>query len=244
MTLIRDHLTVDRVEAITELVNGFGRAKLPLVVKDRLSADDIVGYARDEAFYSLLLQVGYLTYDPRRPAPTDGSEEAEYDVYLPNRELQSVWRQFILMDVTGHTPSTIRGTFDLIADPERFDPALTRLIDNQLSFHDFDPDEPERTHHVFLAALLAAVGIPFRSNREAGFGRYDLMALFPDKSVVFEFKRATDAAGLDQAAEAAIQQILDRDYAREAPEGLPVYAVGVAFVGKKALVRSRPVSEV
>ncbi|MDR2109537.1 MAG: hypothetical protein LBP28_08810, partial [Coriobacteriales bacterium] len=43
---------------------------------------------------------------------------------------------------------------------------------------------------------------------------------------------------LSTAAEKAIEQIHDRNYAAEAPKSLPVYAVGIGFLGKSAAVRA------
>ncbi|MDR2105853.1 MAG: hypothetical protein LBP24_00380 [Coriobacteriales bacterium] len=45
---------------------------------------------------------------------------------------------------------------------------------------------------------------------------------------------------LATAAEAAVKQIRERNYAAEAPAGLPVYLVGIGFLGKTATVLAEP----
>jgi hypothetical protein len=230
---IRSHLTTERVDTITELVNGFGSYTIQKTVRQRLSAGDIQGYSTDASFYSLLVQTGYLTYEP-----AEGLDA--YLLRLANRELVSVWRDFILTDLFNLEQSSILNALVAVAEPERFSAAFTDLISNRLSYFDFDEREPEKTYHAFVAGILAGAAVPFASNRESGFGRYDIMALLPDKTIVFEFKKAGSfMKRLNSAAQAAITQVINRNYAADAPAGKPVYAVGIGFYGKEARVAVR-----
>jgi hypothetical protein len=283
VAMVKQHLTTDRIETITSLINGFGgsetasqahkgaaagdsagktddnseatpvgaRTERPPIlanIKDRLSAEDLSGFATDSSFYSLLVQTGYLTWDGK---PYSG----QYELSLPNRELVSVWREFILEDVLNLQESSISNVFQALSDPKYFSSKFTDLISNRLSYFDFEAREPERTYHAFVAGLLAAAKIPFASNRESGFGRYDIMAFLADKTVVFEFKVATVPGptadvgnvaptptpdALQAAAEGAITQITERNYAADAPAGKPVYAVGIGFCGKLCAVAAMP----
>jgi hypothetical protein len=231
MDSIKAVLTPDRLANISRIIGGFGSVRFTTLVKDRLSADDMDGYRSDDAFYSLLLQSGYLTYDP---SGLDG----ECQIYLPNLELQSVWRQFIIANIYNSVPSAVVKTFGLAGDAEAFSSALAELINGKLSYFDFDGAEPEKTYHVFMLGLLAASGIHVVSNREAGKGRWDVTAFLPDKSVIFEFKRTKRDAQLRRAAKAACRQIVDKRYADGAPDALPVWGVGVGFCGKACAVTS------
>jgi hypothetical protein len=226
---IRAHLTTERVETITELINNFGSLGVTKTVKQRLSAEDIQGYASDASFYSLLTQTGYLTYEPTKKSDV-------YRLSLANRELVAVWSDFILTEMFGLEQSSIKDALATVTEPERFTYAFTRLISNRLSYFDIDPLEPERTYHAFIAGVLAGAAIPFASNRESGFGRYDVMALLHDKTIIFEFKVADSAEKMVDAAQAALTQIIERNYAADAPDGKPVYIVGIGFFGKEARV--------
>ncbi|MDR0843368.1 MAG: PD-(D/E)XK nuclease domain-containing protein, partial [Acidobacteriota bacterium] len=124
------------------------------------------------------------------------------------------------------------------AEPERFSAALTELLSDRLSYFDMEAREPEKTYHVFVLGLLASAGIRCLSNRESGFGRYDLLAVFPDKSIVFEFKQTGEATKIGEAADEAFRQIIDRKYADGASEGLPVYGVGIGFHNKTCAVKT------
>jgi hypothetical protein len=242
MSIIKGGLSLERIETITGLIGGFGELKFRANVKDRLAPDDMADFPSDDAFYSLLVQTGYLTYDR-----TD--EQNEYVIYLPNTELKKVWEDFILSSLLMEQAPNIKDALTLLAPDtlERFDVAFGELIDSRLSYIDFPHGKVEDIHHAFIAGILAAVGTRFISNREAGLGRYDICAFLPDKTIVFEFKEAEGTSDtpagkrpalLTSAAEAAIKQIHERDYAAEAPKGLPTYAVGIGFLGKNAVVRA------
>jgi hypothetical protein len=243
MDTIKGGLTLERFEEIAEIIGGDGRTRRRGEIKDRLAPSDMDRFPSDDAFYSLLVQTGYLTYDR-----TDKLNQ--YDLYLPNRELKQVWEDFILTGLFNLTSVRIEDALALLGPDtlERFDAAFGALIDSRLSYMDFTSETTEHIHHAFVAGILAAVGMRFSSNREAGLGRYDICAFLPDKTMIFEFKEAEGTSDtpadkrpvlLNAAAEVALRQIHDRDYVAEAPEGLPVYAVGIGFLGKTAAVRAQ-----
>jgi hypothetical protein len=226
---IRAHLTTERVETITELINNFGSLVVTKTVKQRLTTQDIKGYSADAAFYSLLIQTGYLTFER--------SEKTNvYLLALANRELVDVWREFVLTDLFELDQPSIEAALAAITKPERFSEVFTGLISNKLSYFDFDEIVPEKTYHSYIAGLLAGIGIPFVSNRESGYGRYDVMALFADKTIIFEFKVAKSLKGMPRASHVALNQIIKRNYAADAPADKPVYMVGIGFFGKMARV--------
>jgi hypothetical protein len=185
-----------------------------MTVKQRLTAEDIQSYTSDQGFYSLLIQAGYLTWEP-----TD--TQGNYGIRLANRELVHVWREFILERVYRVTPSEVTEALSVVAEPGHFVAEFTRPITNRLSYFDFDAAEPERTYHAFVAGMLAGTGIRFASNRESGYGRYDIMALMADETIIFEFKLAAFPDELEAAADIAIAQIVERDYAADVPKADP-----------------------
>ena len=85
------------------------------------------------------------------------------------------------------------------------------------------------------------------SNREAGLGRADIL-LQPrfDKSLpgfVFEFKKGKKAADIEQLAEAALRQIVEKRYAAAFPAEIKeVRCYGLAFFGKECAVKELAVS--
>ena len=108
--------------------------------------------------------------------------------------------------------------------------------------------EPERFYHGFVLGLIADQTdiYEIRSNRESGFGRYDIM-LEPkhpgkDNAVILEFKvrSARKGKSLEETAQSAIAQIRERKYSEELKmKGITdsqIKEYGVAFEGKTVLI--------
>ena len=107
--------------------------------------------------------------------------------------------------------------------------------------------EPERFYHGFVLGLIVELADRYyiSSNRESGFGRYDVM-LEPinkaDKAFIFEFKvyNPSKDSDLKVAAENALAQIEQRKYSNVLIErGIDreqIYYYGFAFEGKKVLI--------
>lgn len=108
-------------------------------------------------------------------------------------------------------------------------------------------EEPERFYHGFVLGLMVELADRYvvTSNRESGFGRYDVM-LEPrtpdDTAVIIEFKvQEDDEKELSDTAEDALRQIVEKNYrASLAARGIPdsrIRMYGFAFCGKKVLIR-------
>lgn len=108
--------------------------------------------------------------------------------------------------------------------------------------------EPERFYHGFVLGLMAELSDRYvvTSNRESGFGRYDVM-LEPrnreNDAMILEFKvhDAEDEKDLEESAAAALSQIKEKQYAGILlAKGIPVdkiHSYGFAFEGKTVLIR-------
>ena len=107
--------------------------------------------------------------------------------------------------------------------------------------------EPERFYHGFVLGLMVDLESRYvmTSNRESGFGRYDIM-LEPknkdDNAYIIEFKvrDADDEGTLQDTVVAALAQIEEKKYDTLLIEkGVPadkIYKYGFAFEGKKVLI--------
>ena len=109
-------------------------------------------------------------------------------------------------------------------------------------------EEPERFYHGFVLGLMVELSGRYvlTSNRESGFGRYDVM-LEPlnsekDDGIIMEFKvfQPRKERSLEDTLKAALKQIQDRQYERTLnAKGIPkerIRTYGFAFRGKQVLI--------
>ena len=110
-----------------------------------------------------------------------------------------------------------------------------------------EKSQPERFYHGFVLGLLVELRDRYqiRSNRESGYGRYDVM-LTPvtevDDAIVIEFKvhEPDEEESLQDTVRVALDQITEKDYGAELlAQGISVDRIrhyGFAFEGKKVLI--------
>ena len=108
--------------------------------------------------------------------------------------------------------------------------------------------EPERFYHGFVLGLMVELKDRYhiRSNRESGFGRYDVMMepldTAKNHAILMEFKvyDPDEENSLQDTVQAALQQIDQKKYAQELIDrGFPadrIRSYGFAFEGKKVLI--------
>ena len=110
-----------------------------------------------------------------------------------------------------------------------------------------EKSQPERFYHGFVLGLLVELRDRYqiRSNRESGYGRYDVM-LTPvtevDDAIVIEFKvhEPDEEESLQDTVRTALDQIKEKNYDAELLlQGIPADRIrhyGFAFEGKKVLI--------
>ena len=204
-----------------------------------------IPYESDDAFWSLLLNAGYLK-------PCAGSEGSSFKAELVNREVKDIFadcirRWFKRKQRAIH--DTIQEFVDnlLKGDSEGVGRALNEELLNNPSCHDF---KEENSYHMFIYGILLAVSKDYTvlSNRESGKGRSDCVIKPDDKgrsAVIVEFKHLKeDPADLKAEAENGLRQIEEKAYIhslREEGYG-NILLYGIAFHKKSCEVAARQVT--
>jgi hypothetical protein len=224
ITLIKSGLTAKRIEQISAAING---EKFITSVEEKIDGEDLNTLKYDGAFYSLLVQTGYLTFDE-----TDSLKNKFLSI--PNVELQNAWQDYILKNVFDAQDFQI---IDVFNSPEKLRDGLGDLLNNKLSYFDFQKQDHEAIYHAFLAGMLAVARIPFKSNRESGRGRYDILTNQNGTNYIFEFKKATTPENIEESSSEAIAQIREKNYAADVDNNDPTYLVGIGFHLKESQVK-------
>ena len=127
------------------------------------------------------------------------------------------------------------------------DVALVTFSSFDSGRHPSGKRQQERFCHGFVLGLLAELREQYvlKSNRESGYGRYDVMLIprdFTEQAYVLEFKvhDPEEEESLQETVQAALMQIQEKQYDTEllargiAKERIRYY--GFAFRGKKVLI--------
>ena len=201
------------------------------------------------AVWSLLLSTGYLKV---LQAETD---PGRYTLALTNLEVKKMFRKMISEWFNDNTRIYYNEFINaLLADNIRkMNTFMNKVALNTFSSFDSgnkpsEQTEPERFYHGFVLGMVVNLADTYRvrSNRESGFGRYDVMLEPIDrkqKAFIFEFKVLDpdeDEATLEDTLANAHAQIEEKQYEAELvskgflPEQIRKY--GFAFKGKTCLI--------
>lgn len=205
---------------------------------------------RESAIWSLLLASGYLKVEHFSFNETYGREE--YDLMLTNREVRMMFERMIKDWFSEYTPAYNEFVKALLADDlKAMNTYINRIALATFSFFDTGKnpsgEEPERFYHGFVLGLLVDLRgrYTLTSNRESGFGRYDVLlepSLPQDDGIILEFKvqDMDEEKELSDTVKSALKQIETKNYETVLIEkGIPrekIRKYGFAFRGKKVLI--------
>ena len=208
----------------------------------------------EEAIWSLLLASGYvkaLSYE-RLDLLAPG-EEQMYELTLTNYEVARMFQGMVRSWF-----STAKADYNdfikaiLLGNIRAMNAYMNRVALSTFSYFDTGKnpswEEPERFYHGFVLGLMVDLQDRYviTSNRESGFGRYDVM-LEPknpekDDALILEFKvhDPIDEDNLQDTVKKALSQIEEKQYtAGLMARGIPqekIRCYGFAFQGKRVLI--------
>ncbi len=220
----------------------------------RVELDEQIVYnqlmAKRNSIWSLLLAGGYLkTVDVEFVERTG---RTYYTLALTNKEVRIMFEDMILdwfVPQEGNYNAFIKAL--LFGDVKAMNVYMNKVAMSMFSYFDTGKnpsgEEPERFYHGFVLGLMVELADRYvlTSNRESGFGRYDVM-LEPrraeDDGIIIEFKvqDAEEEKELADTVKAALKQIEEKKYDTMLVEkGVPkekIRSYGFAFRGKEVLI--------
>ena len=216
------------------------------IIFDQLDADE-------NAIWSLFLASGYLKAESYELNEDTGADL--YELALTNKEVQIMFQKMIRKWFT--RSGTVYNGFIralLQDDVKSMNAYMNRVALAAFSYFDSGRNpsvetQPERFYHGFVLGLTVELAGRYiiTSNRESGFGRYDVV-MEPknrtDNAVIMEFKvrDSSEEKSLADTAEEALKQIEELQYQADLENrgisGDRIRKYGFAFEGKEVLIKS------
>ena len=220
------------------------------VIDEQIVFSQLEGNA--DAVWSLLLASGYLRCEEIiQEVPED---PAVYRLVLTNYEVKRMFEKMVSdwFRKDKSFNNFVRAMFD--GDVRGMNQYMNKVALNTFSYFDAgkkpsEESEPEKFYHGFVLGLLVdnAKRYAVKSNRESGYGRYDVVLEPKDKNdvaVIIEFKvydkEYDNENDLKDTVANALAQIEEKQYTADLiAQGIPeerILKYGFAFRGKKCLI--------
>jgi hypothetical protein len=201
---------------------------------------------RENLLWSFLLMGGYLKQTASRMDHTTG--KMYYTLSIPNMEVKTVYIAIVenfFSDKIENRQLEIMLKALLDGDIDVFAEIFSDYVLKSMSFFDMEMGtEPEKVYHAFVMGLFLWLSPAYeiKSNRESGYGRYDIMVIPEEKSnlgFIIEFKKTRKKETLETAVKSALEQIENQKYETELLQrGIKNYKkLAIVFKGKEVTVK-------
>jgi hypothetical protein len=225
---------------LESLINGTTITKL---IDENIVMGDIE--KSSDNLWSFLLFTGYLKVNSKKRI---GLRDY-YALSIPNLEVTTLYYGLI---ESWFKDTITKQNYDMMisslitGDIKIFGKLLRQFVLKSISYFDVGGYEGEKVYHAFVLGMLISLNDTHEvlSNRESGYGRYDVMIIPKDISklgIVIEFKKLDpdDEETLEETADIALKQISDKKYTTTlASRGITnIREIAIIFKGKEVYIK-------
>ena len=235
-------------KAFEDLLNG---KSLCMEIDEQIAYNQL--NEKKNAVWSLLLASGYLKVSGR--AFEERTGHMRYELALTNKEVHIMFADMVQDWFSGSEDYNDFIRALLLDDIKAMNVYMNRVSIEMFSSFDTgrgpSGKRPECFYHGFVLGLMVELSDRYviTSNRESGFGRYDVMleprmaegGIASDDGILMEFKvQEEDEKELSDTVRNALRQIKEKGYQSSLiAKGIPeerIRKYGFAFCGKKVLI--------
>lgn len=167
------------------------------------------------------------------------------ELKIPNEEVKIFYENLIekwFQDTMTNQKYELMLNMLTSGEIEIFAGLFQQFVISNLSYFDVSGTEPERVYHAFVLGMLISLSEKYevKSNKESGYGRYDVMLIPKDKSkigIIMEFKKIDDflKTTIEEGTIAALKQIEDMKYSQELIDRYVknIIKLAIVFKGKE-----------
>ena len=235
-------------KAFEDLLNG---KSLCMEIDEQIAYNQL--NEKKNAVWSLLLASGYLKVSGR--AFEERTGHMRYELALTNKEVHIMFADMVQDWFSGSEDYNDFIRALLLDDIKAMNVYMNRVSIEMFSSFDTgrgpSGKRPECFYHGFVLGLMVELSDRYviTSNRESGFGRYDVMleprmaegGIASNDGILMEFKvQEEDEKELSDTVRNALRQIKEKGYQSSLiAKGIPeerIRKYGFAFCGKKVLI--------
>ena len=204
-------------------------------------------YRDSNALWSFLVFSGYLTWQSLKFVQA----KCRVALVVPNDEVLYCLKTLVERWFSESMGSSIyENMLEALSQGNisAFERYFQQNIVDSMSYFDVTKKNPERVYHAYVLGMLVGLSATHevKSNRESGFGRYDVCLIPNDitkPGIVIEFKAFNEREDKDIniAAKRALVQIEEKQYEAELlSRGIKkIIKLAIVFEGKKVLIISK-----
>lgn len=198
----------------------------------------------ERAVYSFLVFSGYLkAYDEEHL-----HDKTYHTLLIPNKEVKQIFEDVLMIWINeAYENRKLQMLLHALTENDipTFEEILSDFVLSTLSYFDTQHQDVERVYQAFMLGMLLSLSPAYEvnSNKESGFGRYDICLIPKDstkRAIIMELKKIGMHETKDTALKNALKQIEDKKYETDIRKrGITaITKLAVTFDGKRVWVRT------